>query len=141
MELVHDYRAIHRFSSENVDRLVTLIFGSNQEETRGGALSKKHSLELCLQYMSCPLFQIRVGEVGKCNQGTVSRKVHECIDAIAALAPEWIKFPENDSDIACAQQEWSARYQFPFCIGAVDGTQIKIERPAYRFSPAEYVCR
>jgi hypothetical protein len=141
MELIHDYRAIHRFTPENVDRIVGLVFGNIHYKTRGGTLSKKQCLELCLQYMSCPLFQNRVGEVIRCTQPTVSRKVHDCVNAIAALAPEWIKFPETASEIACAQQQWSARYQFPYCIGAVDGTQIKIERPAYRYSPEEYVCR
>ena len=60
---------------------------------------------------------------------TVCRIVHETTKAIVdSLAPENIKFPESDAEYLAAMATFQGK-PIPNCIGAIDGSHIRILRP------------
>ena len=60
---------------------------------------------------------------------TVCRIVHETTKAIVdSLAPEYIKFPESDAEYLAAMATFQGK-PIPNCIGAIDGSHIRILRP------------
>lgn len=60
---------------------------------------------------------------------TVCCIVHETTKAIVDLmTPQYIKFPETDVDIAATMKTFETK-PLPNCVGAIDGSHIKVIRP------------
>lgn len=62
------------------------------------------------------------------SKSTASRVVKKVSVALASLAPHYIKMPENE-EIPIVQQSFYDIARFPRCIGAIDGTHIRIQSP------------
>ena len=60
---------------------------------------------------------------------TACHIIHQTTKAIVdILTPEYIKFPENDAEYLAAMATFQCR-QIPNCVGAIDGSHIRILRP------------
>ena len=138
---VHDYKSLFRFNEENVMWIVENVLQVHESETRGGALSTKQRLEAFLRYVADPGFQVGVGEDLGIQQSSVCRSVHYICERLVQVADKWIIFPQTRQKKEDASAMWTAKYSFPQAIGAIDCTHIKINRPARRFHPDEYVNR
>lgn len=114
-------------------------FFEESEETRGGALSNIDKIRLYLRFCADPGFQNGIATDIGVNQSTVSRTIAEVAKLISAKASEWIKFPKDADEIKDAQMKWQANYCFPFAIGVIDCTHIKIKKPTNQSD--EYICR
>lgn len=62
------------------------------------------------------------------SKSTASRVVRKVSVALASLAPHHIKMPQNE-EILDVRQAFYNIAKFPRCVGAVDGTHIKIQSP------------
>lgn len=122
------YKTLYRFNEENVIVLADHFLGED-EETRGGALSKKLQMELFLRYVGDPGFQSGVGEDVGVHQSSVSKTIKKVCEKIYDKANLWIKFPSQPNDIIAAKQQWQLRYNFPCAVGAIDCTHILINKP------------
>ena len=139
---VHDYKRLFRFDENNVNWIVrNVLLDNNEVETRGGALSTKQQLEAFLRYAADPGFQVGVGEDLGIDQASACRSIHHVCDKIVQIADKWIKFPQKRQEKETASSMWATKYSFPQVIGAIDCTHIKINRPANRFHPDEFVNR
>lgn len=58
---------------------------------------------------------------------------------VELLGKEFIKIPTDENDITSLASQFYARHGFPQCIGAVDGTHIRIKQPKGKSS--EYINR
>lgn len=132
------YKALHRFDQDNVQWLSSRIF--NTSETRGGAVSSKQKVEITLRYLANPGFQTHIAEQTGFHQSTVSRVINETVPLIAGMAGDWIQFPSNGSEKQCAKERWFAEMGFPCCIGAIDCTHVRIDKPSGSFGD-EYINR
>ncbi|EZA60681.1 Putative nuclease HARBI1 [Ooceraea biroi] len=63
------------------------------------------------------------------SQSAVSGAIHEIIDAINIIMPDWINFPRQLNEIEALQQQYWINTNFPGIIGAIDGTHIAIWPP------------
>ena len=60
---------------------------------------------------------------------TVCKIVHEITKAIVdILTPEYVKFPESDTEYLAPMATFHGK-QIPNCVGAIDGSHIRILRP------------
>lgn len=60
---------------------------------------------------------------------TVSRVVKKVSSAIVKLRPRYIKMPTSEAEIEHCQREFYSIANFPFVIGAIDCTHVKIQSP------------
>lgn len=133
------YRQLYRFHPETVDYLCE-EFMQQSEETRGAAVSPKQRMEIALRYLSDPGFQRGVAEDAGCHQSTVSRAVKSTVAQICTGAHRWIKFPMTAAEVQLQKEAWRLHRTFPSCVGAVDCTHVRIDKPAGDFGD-EFVNR
>ncbi|XP_055635300.1 putative nuclease HARBI1 [Toxorhynchites rutilus septentrionalis] len=106
-----NFKQLYRFSRENVGFLAR-TFLPNYEETRGEAFQNMQKMKCFLRYVGDPGFQVGVGEDLGLHQTTVCKTVWQTCRAIVEKSHGWIK-----------------KYEFPYCIGALDCTHVLIKRP------------
>ena len=64
------------------------------------------------------------------GESTVSQIVHETADAIyQCLRPEYLQVPNKKEDWLKISKEYYDLWQFPNCIGSLDGKHVKIVAP------------
>ncbi|KYN05523.1 Putative nuclease HARBI1, partial [Cyphomyrmex costatus] len=87
-----------------------------------------------LSFLSSGSYQRRVGQdFFSCMcQASISGAIHEIVNAINAIMPQWIKFPVQANEIEAIKQQFWINTNFPGVIGAVDGTHIAIFPPEKR---------
>lgn len=132
------YKALYRFSEENVERIAE-IFLPETGESRGGAIKNKQKVEIFLRYMGDPGFQVGVADNTGVHQSSVSRTIDFVSQNIYEHAQNWIKFPTTREEIMEARLQWQNAYTFPAVAGAIDCTQIAIQKP--REHGDEYINR
>lgn len=124
----NNYKLLHRFTEENVEKMAEIFLGP-EEETRGGALSKKKKFEIFLRFLADPGYQIGLAEETRLHRSTICKTIKFVIEKVYEKVPEWIQFPTNDNKIEVAKNKWQENYNFPYAIGAIDCTHIQIKKP------------
>ncbi|KAJ3667094.1 hypothetical protein Zmor_002501 [Zophobas morio] len=122
------YKAMYRFEEDNVEYLADVFLGENNER-RGGALTPKQKIQIFLRYVGDPGFQVGVGEDSGTHQSSISRTVKFVSEKIYEKVNQWIQFPAEQAETDAARHQWQEAFNFPFVIGALDCTQIKIKKP------------
>jgi hypothetical protein len=69
-----------------------------------------------------------VGDLMGIHKSTTSRIIYKVSRALALLAREFIKFPNNQAEINEIKRGFYIA-RFPGCIGAIDCTHVKIQSP------------
>ncbi|CAK1604073.1 unnamed protein product [Parnassius mnemosyne] len=65
------------------------------------------------------------------SKQSLSKIIPETCDAIiATLQEEYLKFPETEEEWLDIAKTFEERWQFPHCLGAIDGKHVKIVPPA-----------
>ncbi|CAH1995936.1 unnamed protein product [Acanthoscelides obtectus] len=75
------YRHLVVTSKNNIGSTKQIFLVEN-EETRGGALSCIHKMNICLRYLGDPGYQQGTGQELGVNQATVSRTVDRVVNSI-----------------------------------------------------------
>lgn len=83
---------------------------------------------LALRFYASGSFLITVGDFCGLSISSASRAVKEVSEAIASLAPEFIKF-EDANDMHQTFNEFYQIAKFPKVIGAIDCTHVRIQSP------------
>ena len=55
------------------------------------------------------------------------------LDFVSAEHTKWIKLPVSNAEITRAKQLWAEKLGFPFTLGAIDCTHVRIDKPHGRF--------
>ena len=95
-------------------------------ERRGGCLSALTCMEITLKYLSDPGYQISVAQMMGVTQSSVSKIIKQTLHSISSHSSEVIKFPTTLDEIQTAKQNWRLKHGFPFCLGSIDCTHMKI---------------
>ena len=120
-----------RLSKQRVRDLIEMIEPEIREESDlNNALSPSMQVLLTLRFFATGTFQRMLGDDVGVARTTAGRKIHKCIRAIAALRPQFIKFPATGHEIAEAKRSFHDIAGFPGVINVVDGTHVPIQRPA-----------
>lgn len=97
---------------------------------RNQCVSPINQLLIALRYYATGSHLVAVGDFIGVHESTASRVVKRVSEAIAALAPTKITFPNNVAAIQQAQQDFFDIAAFPRVVGALDCTHIRIQRPS-----------
>ncbi|CAL1596137.1 unnamed protein product [Knipowitschia caucasica] len=96
------------------------------------SISAKERLVLTLRFLATGEsftslnFQFRVGK------STISQIVSETCEALyRVLAKDYLKTPTTEEEWLDIAQEFHQKWQFPHCLGALDGKHINILPPAH----------
>jgi len=92
-------------------------------------LSPMDQLLIALRYYASGTFQIVVGDGFGVDKATVCRTVHHVTRVIAALQPQYVRFPDTDQQLHDTMQLFYNRSGLPGIIGAVDCTHVSIQSP------------
>ncbi|XP_060771613.1 uncharacterized protein LOC132882527 [Neoarius graeffei] len=95
------------------------------------AISPRERLSITLRFLATGetfnslSFQYRIGST------TVSKIVMETCTAITSvLCEEYLKTPSTDAEWKAIASDFCSKWQFPHCLGAIDGKHIFIQPPA-----------
>ena len=64
------------------------------------------------------------------NKGTVSRVIDDVINALLVKKDDYIKWPTSVATKNSIKCGFYVIGQFPNCIGCIDGTHVRIQRPS-----------
>lgn len=106
-----------------------MILHEREETRRGGAISNFKRMCIFLRYVSDPGFQMGIGAEYGVERSTVSKICWSVCEQIAAIAPEYVKFPRTEEEFRHAQNEWRQHMRFPRAIGAVDCSHVSVSKP------------
>ena len=114
------------------------------EDLRLPKLSKPVSVETqvaaTLYYLADEGRMRKVSNSFGLGKATVSKVIRRVTSVISEkLGAMYIVLPKTKEEVEEHARNFSNRYGFPQCIGAIDGTHIKIKRPVD--NPTDYVSR
>lgn len=97
----------YRFSRETILEITAMILPDIRNATQRGQ-SIPPLLMVCstLRALATGAFQRVVGDLHDISQTSVSRKVMIVCEAIAQLAPRFIKFPTNPDDVRSVKRKF-----------------------------------
>ena len=114
---------------EKLLRLVApLILKSNKKRE---AISPAERLSVALRYLSTGDSDQTIAFSYRLGHSTVNKIILETCKAIwNALSPVYVQHPSTAKDWEDFAQEFWERWNFPICIGALDGKHIRCHCPA-----------
>ena len=119
-----------RFTRHGIAFLANLIQGALRNQTeRSFAVPPIIKLLLTLRFLATGSFQIVLGDDCGISQPTVSSIVWRIIAAIAALAPQFIKYPRDGQTRSDIARQFYEIAGMPNVISLIDCTHIRIIRP------------
>lgn len=90
----------------------------------------EHKLLAVLRFCACGNFQQTAADYIGISQQTFSRILDDVCEALREHLPIYIHMPRNDDECRATAAEFAKVCDFPMCIGAVDGTHVKISMPS-----------
>ena len=98
---------------------------------RNAAISAANRLLLTLRFYATGNMLLTVADFVGVSKSSASLIVKQVSVAIARLCPRYCKMPEGDARRQ-AQQEFYSIARFPFVIGAIDCTHVRIQSPGIK---------
>lgn len=146
-----DFQRGYRFSKAGFDWIYNLVADDLPLRTtaRNHALSRREILEIGLKFFGTGNYQGDIGETHRVHQPIVSECITACIDAFANRYDQFVQMPQTPEEVTEVKlrfQQYGHTAQhpgIPNCLGAIDGTQIPIEKPCLTEAPdpASFFCR
>lgn len=134
----------YRFNREGLEFLLDLLNPVLEvTSARGRPLPADVKLCIALRFYGCGTFQKVVGDSLNGSQSTVSRVVECVTNGLVALAPNHIKFPTTNENVARATAGFRLMTgcRIPKVMGCVDGTHVRILAPSSNEHEEAYVNR
>lgn len=129
-----------RFPRIELEAIIVRYREAVERDTyRSHAISALHCTLIALKYFATGCDWRNISEKFGVSKSTVSRCVLQFCDVLVQDAENWIFFP---CDTDTLQNHINLFYQFagfPNCVGAIDGTLIRIQKPA--IDDHVFVCR
>ncbi|KAK7916408.1 hypothetical protein WMY93_012169 [Mugilogobius chulae] len=125
----HNY---FRMSAQQMDQLLSIIGPeiTRQSTNYRDAIEPKQRLAVAIRYLASGDSLISLAYSYRLGHATVSLSVHMVFSAIERLMmEEFLPSPTRDKWTAIAHGFWQ-RWNFPHCLGAIDGMKINIQAPA-----------
>ena len=95
-------------------------------------VSEAERLMLTLRFLATGDSQQSCSFAFRLGKATVSKIIRETCGAIwTALSKTYVKFPTTPEEWKCIAKEFYNEWNFPNCLGAIDGKHVMIECPSY----------
>ena len=134
LEDLDDKRLIIRFrlNSSCIWDLTDMIddYIAPQENARGRPVPSHVQVCGALRYLASNDFQIGIADSLGISQATMSRSVHNVINAFSLKIGDFVKFPTNADDIERNKRQFYNVARFPGVMGCIDCTHIRILAPS-----------
>jgi len=92
------------------------------------AIPARLRLQVTLRYLAGTTSFSSLEDVFRIPKSTLSRLIPEVCQAIwDVLHEECIVVPKNEEEWKFASEEWLQKWQYPFCLGALDGKHINVQ--------------
>ena len=88
-----------------------------------------NQLLVTLRYYATGSFQLVVGDTFSIDKATVCRTVHRVTRVLAALRPEYVRFPSTEEEWRQVANTFYTKSQIPSVVGAIDCTHVAIQSP------------
>ncbi|KAE8739193.1 hypothetical protein FOCC_FOCC015316 [Frankliniella occidentalis] len=94
------------------------------------SISPAERLSVTLRHLATGESQESLSCSFRIGQSTISGIIKETVKAIhTVLAPDYLKFPQSEEEWKVVAQDYEDRWNFPNCIGAMDGKHVTISPP------------
>ncbi|KAK9876865.1 hypothetical protein WA026_015098 [Henosepilachna vigintioctopunctata] len=120
-------RELLRFNSESVDFLAAQFH--EESDTHGGGISRRQQIEIFLMFVDNPGFQSGVAQDVGVHRTTTKKTIRYDMRRVVDQSHNWIRFPTTAEDMTEAKVLWQRHFPLPSIIGALDCTQIEIQKP------------
>ncbi|XP_035529809.1 uncharacterized protein LOC118337072 isoform X1 [Morone saxatilis] len=133
---MHDrtgFREMLRMTAEEFDVLLGMVgpLITKQHTKMRRAISPRERLSLTMRFLATGVtfrslsFQYRIGA------STISLIVMEtCAALYQVMKKDFLKTPSTEAEWRTIAQDFELKWQFPHCLGALDGRRIYIQPPA-----------
>ena len=120
-----------RMDSTNIWNLTDMIEETiaPQENARGRPVSSHVQVCGALRYLASYDFQIGIADSLGISQATMSRCMHNVVNALSLRTDNFIKFP-TDVEIERNKRQFYHVARFPGVVGCIDCTHIRILAPS-----------
>lgn len=96
----------------------------------GTTINTEKRIAIALYFLKSGSYYDVVGEVFGVGAATVCNIVSDFCDAMIRVhLKEKIKFPQTENELQATADTFQENWQFPGCVGAIDGSHIPIKRP------------
>uniref|UniRef100_A0A1A8PU22 DDE Tnp4 domain-containing protein n=1 Tax=Nothobranchius pienaari TaxID=704102 RepID=A0A1A8PU22_9TELE len=124
----HEY---FRMSAEQMDELLSILGPELQKQSTNyrAAIEPKQRLAVALRYLASGDSLISLASSYRLGHSTASNSVHMVCAAVEKLMmQQHLPRPTKDTWTEVAQGFW-AKWNFPNCLGAIDGKHVVIQAP------------
>lgn len=131
---VDDIKIHHQYFRMSRARFLDLVERLRPKIARGpthrSPIDVPERVAITLRILASGCSQQSVAETFRVGKSTVNKIFYETCAAIwSVLQEEFLKFPDEDSWKTIAE-EFGSFWNFPLCVGAIDGKHITIRAPA-----------
>nr|CAI5848642.1 unnamed protein product [Callosobruchus analis] len=96
----------------------------------GEAIPEKVRLAICLRYLASGDSYRSLMYTFKISDSTISLIVPEVCNALNEVLKGYVKVPSTEAEWLKIAKEFDNQWNFPHCIGALDGKHVQIQCPA-----------
>ncbi|VEN34117.1 unnamed protein product [Callosobruchus maculatus] len=112
------------------EKLLSKIRSKIQRQYRSDGISPEERLVITLQYLSQGTSMRALAQTFHTGHSTIHYIIHETCKALwDVLAPEYLEIPETPEKWEEISRGFQERWNFPHCLGSIDGKHIHIQAP------------
>ncbi|XP_020298987.1 uncharacterized protein LOC109863183 [Pseudomyrmex gracilis] len=110
--LESQFQYLYRLSKDATLALCEYVRSYVQPAVRSTAIPLELKVLGTLDFLSSGSYQRRVGQdfLNCVCQSSISNVIHQIVDAINIIMPDWIKFPTQPNEIQTIQQQYNRSY-------------------------------
>nr|CAI5859287.1 unnamed protein product [Callosobruchus analis] len=129
-----DTQQFFKYTRMNVqvfEKLLVKIKESIAKQTRSDGISAEERLIITLQYLSQGTAMQVLAWNFHIGHTTVHQIIHDTCQAIwDHLSPQYLTTPAREEEWLQIAHKYEEKWNFPHCLGALDGKHINIQAPA-----------
>ncbi|KAK5648399.1 hypothetical protein RI129_003291 [Pyrocoelia pectoralis] len=128
----NDYRNFLRMDEQLFQQLVALVSPliKKQDTNMRKAISPADRLAVTLRFLATGNSFEDMTFSSCIAATTISGIVEETCDALCSSLKDYIKMPRYPEEWKILAKDFGTRWNFPHCVGAIDGKHISIVKPA-----------
>ncbi|XP_049441439.1 putative nuclease HARBI1 [Epinephelus fuscoguttatus] len=135
-----ELHARYRFGQEDIALICNILRPHLERATlRSHALTVEEQVLMALRYYACGSFFEVIGDGLVVTKATVGHVVHSVSSTLTGLLGQYVKWPENEEEIARTKRMFFSLGGMPNTIGVIDCTHVHFQAPHIR--EWEYVNR
>ena len=125
------FRQFFRVTPEQFDELLSKIRPRlERQDLCRTPVSPEERLAITLRYLATGESRRSLGFAFRVSHNLVCRIVAETTRAIAdEMMPQYVKLPDNPVEWRRVSQEFYLKWNYPNCIGAIDGKRVVVQKP------------